>query len=121
MMVGYDSKNLVTYPGFSYSLVVKGLDPRVTPVKSWRTPRSNRGTGRCTCSCSWLLGLCCNGLSEEGEVTVLQLGYDFNSKDLKLHNTTQGYTYVNLLVNLQGDVMLVQRALILLQRHTVCL
>jgi len=33
---------------------------------------------------------------------VLQLGYDFNTKDLKLHNTTQGYTYVNLLVNLQG-------------------
>ena len=52
---------------------------------------------------------------------MLQLGYDLNSKDLKLHNTTQGYTYVNLLVNLQGDVMLVQRALILLQRHTVCL
>ena len=114
MIVGYDSKDLVTYPGFSYSLVMKGLDPR-------RMLRSNRGTGRCTCSCSWLLGLCCNGLSEEGEVTVLQLGYDLNSKDLKLHNTTQGYTYVNLLVNLQGDVMLVQRALILLQRHTVCL
>jgi len=52
---------------------------------------------------------------------VLQLGYDCNTKDLKLHNTTQGYTYVNLLVNLQGDVMLVQRALILLQQHTVCL
>jgi len=107
MIVGYDSKDLVTYPGFSYSLVMKGLDPR-------RMLGSNRGTGRCTCSCSWLLGLCCNGLSEEGEVTVLQLGYDFNTKDLKLHNRGI-YTYVNLLVSLQGDVMLVQRALILLQ------
>ena len=27
MIVGYDSKDLVTYPGFSYSLVMKGLDP----------------------------------------------------------------------------------------------
>jgi len=27
MIMGYDSKDLVTYPGFSYSLVMKGLDP----------------------------------------------------------------------------------------------